>query len=217
MMLGDVLALARRGGASLEGWLRPADPALAERLECAAAADGTDLGGYLGALTASVTNPSTGEVLATLPDSGVAEAKAAIEAAHGAQSAWAAKTGKERAAVLRKFHELMVANADDLTRLKGVGQKFASRLNELGIGRYEQIAGFNDNEIAALEQSLRLEEGALDHDFWSDSEPCSMHIEEVEALWSKIDERDDWEGLNAKILEVRRMGEALRASDGADA
>lgn len=67
-----------------------------------------------GGKTFDVTNPSTGEVLATLPDSGVAEAKAAIEAAHRAHGAWASKTGKERAAVLRKFHELMVANADDL-------------------------------------------------------------------------------------------------------
>ena len=60
-------------------------------------------------------------------------------------------------------------------------------------------------------------EGALDHDYWADSEPCSMHIEEVETLWSRIDEQDDWTGLNAKISEVRRMGEALRASNGADA
>ena len=44
-----------------------------------------------------------------------------------------------------------------------------------------------------------------------------MHIEEVETLWSRIDEQDDWTGLNAKISEVRRMGEALRASNGADA
>jgi succinate-semialdehyde dehydrogenase/glutarate-semialdehyde dehydrogenase len=61
-----------------------------------------------------VTNPSTGDVLATLPDAGVAEAKRAIAAADRAQAGWEAKTGKERAAILRKLHELMVANADDL-------------------------------------------------------------------------------------------------------
>ena len=64
--------------------------------------------------TFEVTNPSTGEVLATLPDAGVSEARTAIDAAHKAQGAWAAKTGKERAAVLRKLHELMIAAADDL-------------------------------------------------------------------------------------------------------
>ena len=39
-----------------------------------------------------------------------------------------------------------------------------------------------------------------------------MHIEEVEAIWSAIDERDDWAPLHAKIAAVRRMGEALHAN-----
>ena len=51
--------------------------------------------------------------------------------------------------------------------------------------------------------------GALDHPYWSDPEPCSMHIEEVEAIWAAIDERDDWSPLHAKIAAMRRMGEAL--------
>ena len=54
--------------------------------------------------------------------------------------------------------------------------------------------------------------GALDHPYWSDPEPCSMHIEEVEAIWSAIDEADDWAPLHAKIAAVRRMGEALDAN-----
>jgi uncharacterized protein YdiU (UPF0061 family) len=52
--------------------------------------------------------------------------------------------------------------------------------------------------------------GALDHDYWSDPEPQSMHIEEVEAIWSRIDEADDWSALQAKVAAVRRMGEAHR-------
>ena len=52
--------------------------------------------------------------------------------------------------------------------------------------------------------------GALAHAYWSDEAPCSMHIEEVEAIWSAIDERDDWAPLEAKIAVVRRMGEAMR-------
>ena len=67
--------------------------------------------------TFEVTNPSTGAVLSTLPNAGVAEAKRAIAAAEAAQVAWAARTGKERAAVLRKLYELMVANADDLAAI----------------------------------------------------------------------------------------------------
>ena len=37
-----------------------------------------------------------------------------------------------------------------------------------------------------------------------------MHIDEVEAIWAAIDERDDWAPLDAKIAAVRRMGEAMR-------
>ena len=50
--------------------------------------------------------------------------------------------------------------------------------------------------------------GALDHEYWSDAAPCSMHIEEVEAIWSAIAEADDWAPFHAKIAAVRRMGEA---------
>ena len=64
--------------------------------------------------TFDVTNPVNGEVLATLPNLTKAELTRAIDKAHAVQKAWAKKTGKERAAVLRKLYDLMVANADDL-------------------------------------------------------------------------------------------------------
>ncbi|MBR0557800.1 NAD-dependent succinate-semialdehyde dehydrogenase [Ciceribacter sp. L1K23] len=67
--------------------------------------------------TFEVTNPSTGEVIAVLPDLGKVEVARAIDAAHSAQKKWASKTGKERAAVLRKLNDLMVANADDLATI----------------------------------------------------------------------------------------------------
>ena len=47
------------------------------------------------------------------------------------------------------------------------------------------------------------------HPYWSDSEPCSMHIEEVEAIWAAIDQDDDWSPFEAKIAAIRRMGEAM--------
>jgi uncharacterized protein YdiU (UPF0061 family) len=49
----------------------------------------------------------------------------------------------------------------------------------------------------------------LDHPYW-EGEPCSMHIEEVEAIWAPIAERDDWSALEAKVEQVRTMGEALK-------
>ena len=56
------------------------------------------------------------------------------------------------------------AHPDDLTRLKGVGQKFASRMNELGIYRYEQLAGFSDNELDVLDGKLGPFRGRLSRD-----------------------------------------------------
>jgi succinate-semialdehyde dehydrogenase/glutarate-semialdehyde dehydrogenase len=67
--------------------------------------------------TFKVINPSTGDVIATLPDMNRAEAARAIDAAYQAQKQWAKRTGKERAAVLRKLHDLLVANADDLATI----------------------------------------------------------------------------------------------------
>ncbi|HEY0314652.1 MAG TPA: YdiU family protein [Sphingomonas sp.] len=49
----------------------------------------------------------------------------------------------------------------------------------------------------------------LDHPYWSDPEPCSMHIEEVEAIWAPIAEKDDWSLFTTKVAAIRRMGEAL--------
>ena len=47
------------------------------------------------------------------------------------------------------------------------------------------------------------------HPYWS-GEPCSMLIDEVEAIWSAIAERDDWAPFETKIEAVREMGEALQ-------
>jgi len=48
-----------------------------------------------------------------------------------------------------------------------------------------------------------------DHAYWSEGSPQSMLIEEVEAIWSAIAERDDWQPFGEKIDAIRRMGEAL--------
>jgi delta 1-pyrroline-5-carboxylate dehydrogenase len=56
--------------------------------------------------TFEVTNPSTGDVIAVLPDMGRDETSRAIDAAYKAQKAWAKKTGKERAAFCASFSTL---------------------------------------------------------------------------------------------------------------
>jgi succinate-semialdehyde dehydrogenase/glutarate-semialdehyde dehydrogenase len=67
--------------------------------------------------TIPVDNPATGEKLGTVPRLSAAETRRAVDAANRAQPAWAAKTAKERAQVLRKWSDLMLANQDDLARL----------------------------------------------------------------------------------------------------
>lgn len=64
-----------------------------------------------------VTNPATGEVIAHVADLGVAEFKRAFEASQVAQKEWAEATGKERAGVLRRLFELVVANQEDLAKI----------------------------------------------------------------------------------------------------
>jgi succinate-semialdehyde dehydrogenase/glutarate-semialdehyde dehydrogenase len=67
--------------------------------------------------TRPVTNPANGAVLGTVPDMGAGETRAAIEAAAAAFPAWAARTAKDRASLLRRWYDLMLANADDLAIL----------------------------------------------------------------------------------------------------
>ncbi len=64
-----------------------------------------------------VRNPATGRVLATVPEMGAAETRRAIEAANAAWASWRAQPAKTRAAVLRKWYDLMLANADDLAAI----------------------------------------------------------------------------------------------------
>ena len=70
-----------------------------------------------GGATFAVNNPASDERLAEVPDMGAAETRRAIEAANAAWPAWRDKTAKERAAVLRRWYELMLAHADDLALL----------------------------------------------------------------------------------------------------
>ncbi|XLX39877.1 NADP-dependent succinate-semialdehyde dehydrogenase [Ectopseudomonas mendocina] len=69
-----------------------------------------------GAVT-EIFNPANGESLGHVPNLGAAETRRAIEAAQAAQPAWRALTAKERAARLRKWYELMLANQEDLAQI----------------------------------------------------------------------------------------------------
>ena len=69
---------------------------------------------------------------------------------------------------------------------------------------------YPSDPFRALAKALDGRERPPSHPYWADSEPCSMHIDEVEAIWSAIAERDDWQPFNDKVKAVRRMAEAMR-------
>jgi succinate-semialdehyde dehydrogenase/glutarate-semialdehyde dehydrogenase len=70
-----------------------------------------------GGATVEVTNPATGKTLGTVPKMGAADARLAVEAANAAWPAWRALTAAARAKLLRRWFDLIVANADELGAL----------------------------------------------------------------------------------------------------
>ena len=69
-----------------------------------------------------VDNPATGEIIGTVPKLGRAETRQAIDAAARAFPTWRAKTAKERAGVMRRWFDLMMASQDDLAHLMTIEQ-----------------------------------------------------------------------------------------------
>lgn len=65
----------------------------------------------------AVTDPATGDLITEVPDSGSAEARAALEAAHAAFPAWRKVPVKQRAAIIKRWNDLVMAHQDDLGKL----------------------------------------------------------------------------------------------------
>jgi succinate-semialdehyde dehydrogenase/glutarate-semialdehyde dehydrogenase len=87
-------------------------------------------------VTFAVSNPAGGAHLAEVPDMGAAETRRAIAAADRAWPAWRNLTGKERAAILRKWYELIMGSADDLAWLmtSEQGKPLAEAKGEVAYG-----------------------------------------------------------------------------------
>jgi uncharacterized protein YdiU (UPF0061 family) len=82
-------------------------------------------------------------------------------------------------------------------------------------GRDPGAKAYPFEPFRALAKALEGRTPVPDHPYWSDPEPCSMHIEEVEAIWSAISERDDWQPFEDKVRAIRRMGEAMEQNEPA--
>ncbi len=113
----------------LRGLLK--DPSL---LETRAYINGTWVEGDNG--TFDVTNPARGDVIAEVADLTRAQVAEAIAAAQKAQKDWAKWTGKERAAVMRKWFDLMMENQDDLGMILTAeqGKPLAEAKGEIAYG-----------------------------------------------------------------------------------
>ncbi|MEM9551358.1 MAG: NAD-dependent succinate-semialdehyde dehydrogenase [Pseudomonadota bacterium] len=86
--------------------------------------------------TFDVTNPARGDVIAEVADVSRAQVTEAIAHADAAQKHWAAMTGKERAAILRRWYDLMMENADDLGTILTAeqGKPLAEAVGEIAYG-----------------------------------------------------------------------------------
>lgn len=90
-------------------------------------------GRFVGEPRIAVTNPSTGELLAQVPDVGSAGAEQAVDAAATALPGWGGTTAKNRSALLRKWFDLIVGSRTDLATIltSEQGKPFAEALGEI--------------------------------------------------------------------------------------
>ncbi|WP_237215846.1 NAD-dependent succinate-semialdehyde dehydrogenase [Ruegeria lacuscaerulensis] len=89
-----------------------------------------------GEATFPVYNPATGDLIANVTDVSIEGTARTVDAAYAAKKEWAAQTGKERAAILRKWFDLMVENADDLATIltAEMGKPWAEARGEILYG-----------------------------------------------------------------------------------
>ncbi len=93
-------------------------------------------GEWVGQPATDVTNPATATVIARVPDLGANETRAAIDAAHAALPGWSGLLAKERSAVLRRWYDLIMANAEELAQIMTAeqGKPLAEARGEVSYG-----------------------------------------------------------------------------------
>ena len=95
---------------------------------------------------------------------------------------------------------------------------------EVSVGRAAEGAvgkSYNSSAFKPLRKALGerepLDASRIDEAWFQQDAPCTLSIDEVEAIWTPIAERDDWRPFDEKIAAIRRMGETLRLEQTADA
>lgn len=97
-----------------------------------------------------VVDPADGKEFARVADSGAADAREASDAAHGALDAWRTRPARERAGLLKRWHALILANAEDLARLisREQGKPLAEARGEVAYGA-SYVAWFAEEAVRA--------------------------------------------------------------------
>jgi uncharacterized protein YdiU (UPF0061 family) len=120
------------------------------------------------------------------------------------------------AAMLRRLGVAPADGEDDRRLAAGLIKALATReatIDRISFdwrgGRDPGVERYGSEPFRTLAQALEGRARPQSHPYWSSSDPCSMHIDEVEAIWSAIAERDDWQPFNDKVKAVRNMGEAM--------
>lgn len=77
-------------------------------------------------------------------------------------------------------------------------------------GREPRIEAYPQEDFRQLSELLKGRLQPVVHPYWSDPSPCSVHIDEVETIWTAIATSDDWQPFDNKVKAIRRMGQAMR-------
>jgi serine/tyrosine/threonine adenylyltransferase len=76
-------------------------------------------------------------------------------------------------------------------------------------GRNPKDEAYRATEFDELRSLLHGRQRPLTHPYWSDAQPCSMLIDEVESVWAAIADQDDWQPFEDKIAAIHRMADAM--------
>ena len=116
------------------------------------------------------------------------------------------------AALLRRLGIAPVSEAEDRALVTALLAALRGRTAAIDRIFFDWRGGRDPGDGAFPELRVKLagRQRPLTHAYWSDPAPCSMLIEEVEAIWAAITTRDDWAPFEAKVTAIRRMGEAIQ-------
>ena len=123
------------------------------------------------------------------------------------------------AGVVRRLGLEPVGEEEDRAVARAAVKAMATR--KVGIDRFffdwrggERPKGeaYADPAFDPLAEAIGSRRGEPNHAYWSEAGPCSMLIDEVEAIWAAIAEKDHWAPFETKIAAIRRMGDALTAN-----